>query len=127
MAHRIHTPGDLLRIGLFLVGFDLARQQAVDSNTNVRRFKSHFGSSPVVCAVLWEDLITTDIQEARVVPAPGALDKFLMCLYFLKTYATEEKLSAFSKLNEKTARKWIWFFASKIQALKTKKVRKQAV
>ena len=95
----------------------------MEPDTNVRRFKSHFGSSPVVCAAIWDDLISTYILEARVVPVPGALDKFFLCMFFLKTNATEEKLSAFSKLCEKSARKWVWFYASKLQALKAAKVR----
>ena len=72
-------------------------------------------------------IVGSDIQEALIAPVPGSLDKFLMCLYFLKTYATEEKLSAFSKLSEKGARKWGWYFASKLQALKARKVRNQRV
>lgn len=121
MAHRIITSEDFLRIGLVLSGFGITRQLTVEPGTNVRRFKSHYGPSPVVCAAIWADLLAAD-KEACIVPVPGALDKFFLCLNFLKTYATEEKLSGFSKLHEKTARKWTWFFVSKLQALKAKKV-----
>ena len=122
--HRIQTPDDFLRVGLALAGFDVYRQQRAGPETNLLRFHSHYGSSPLVCAIIWADMLASDdIQEALIVPVPGTLDKFFLCLYFLKTYATEEKLSAFSKLCEKTTRKWVWYFASKFQALKSKKVR----
>lgn len=107
---RVLNADDFLRIGLALAGFDVARQQRVGPETNCRRYQSHYGSSPLVCAVMWADLIATDIEEARVVPVPGTLEKFFLCLYFLQTYATEEKLSGFSNLCETTTRKWVWYF-----------------
>jgi hypothetical protein len=67
------------------------------------------------------------VQEARILPFPGALDYFFLSLFFLKTYATEEKLAAFSRSCEKVARKWVWFFVSKLQALKAKKVKRMII
>lgn len=108
-------------MGLKRAGFDAVQQQRVKRETNVRRFKSHFGSSPLVYAAIWEDLATTDIPEARI-SARADLDKFFLGLYFLKEYPTEEKLAGSFDTCEKTARKWAWYFATKIQALKMKKV-----
>jgi hypothetical protein len=121
--NRIFEVDEMLRIGLDWAGFDVSRQSTVNLDTNVRRFQSNFGSSPLVCSALWKDLVTTDIPEARIHPKTSAtLDKYLLALYFLKGYPTEEKLAAHSKMCEKVARKWAWLFACKIQALKTKKV-----
>jgi K+-sensing histidine kinase KdpD len=47
---------DVLAKGLKLVGFDELRQSRVTKETNVKRFKDHYGSIPRVYARLWEDL-----------------------------------------------------------------------
>ncbi|KAI2500860.1 hypothetical protein MHU86_13580 [Fragilaria crotonensis] len=120
--HRAPTVDDMLRIGLDLAGFHSSRQQQVQRGTNIRRFQSHYGSSPLVCTAIWEDLLTTDIREACVAPMPGVIDKFFLSLYFVKVYASEEKLAGWSKLCENAARKWVWFFLVKIQALKETKI-----
>ena len=125
MTNRVLN-ADFLRIGLTLVGFEGFRQQSVQRHTSVCRFKSHYGASPEICAVIWKDLISTDIEEARVALASGALEKFFLCMYFLKTNATDEKLSFFSRVCEKPARKLVWMFATKLQALKAKKVRNKS-
>lgn len=117
----IFTVDQVMRIGLDWAGFDACRRERVIRATNIKRFQSHFGCSPLVCAVIWEDLLTTEIQEARINPAT-TLDKMFLALYLLNVYTTEEKLAGCSKLCETTARKWAWFIASRIQALKAKKI-----
>jgi hypothetical protein len=108
--HRVLTLDDMLRIGLDLAGFHISRQEQVQRGTNIRRFQSYYGSSPLVCTTIWEDLLTTDIPEARIAPMPGAIDKFFLSLNFLKGYASEEKLAGSSNMCEKGARKWFCFF-----------------
>ena len=121
--NRVFASDEVLQIGLDWAGFDVSRQCTVHRDTNVRRFHSNFGSSPLVCSAVWKDLVTTDIPEARINPGTSAtFDKFLLALFFLKCYPTEEILAAHSKMCEKVSRKWVWIFACKIQALKTKKV-----
>jgi hypothetical protein len=116
------TVDQVLKIGLDWAGFDACRRGRVSRDTNIKRFKSHFGSSPLVCTVIWDDLLTTEIPDARI-GRTTCIDRFFLTLYFLKAYPTEEKLAGISKLGEKTARRWIWFIASKIQALKAVQVR----
>jgi hypothetical protein len=116
-----YTPDEMLRMGLEVVGFNDLRRQKVNRATSVTRFKSYYGSTPPVCAVIWEDLVTAEIPEARIEPGT-APSKFFLGMYFLKDYRTEEKLAGGFKTCEKTARKWAWYFAHKIQALKAKKV-----
>ena len=84
--NRIFEVDEMLRIGLDWAGFDASRQRTVNRDANVRRFQScYFGSSPLVCSAIWKDLVTSDIQEARIHPGTSAtLDKFLLTLYFLK-------------------------------------------
>lgn len=118
----LHTADDFLRIGLDWAGFNAFRQENVNEATNIQRFKSHFGSSPIVYANVWEDLLTTEVDEARINPR-SKVENFFLSLYFLNVYPTEEKLAGLSKTCEMSARKWAWFFARKVQALKVKKVR----
>ena len=53
--------------GLVWAGYDRSRQESVKESTNIGRFKSKYGSTPLVCAQIWEDLQTTEIPEAVTV------------------------------------------------------------
>jgi hypothetical protein len=117
----LYTPDEMLEMGLLQAGFDANRQGRVKMETNVRRFTSHYGSSPLVCAAIWEDLLTTTIPDARISQRMDPAN-FFLGMYYLKEYPTEEKLAGSFKTCEKTTRKWAWYFASKLQALKEMKV-----
>jgi hypothetical protein len=122
----ILTPDEILQKGLHLVGFDDRRQQNVSRKTNLSRFKVHFGSLPVVYAQIWEDLQTTDVPEARIDTKKDLnVDNFLAAVNFLKSYRTEVERSGTFGVCDTTARKWAWFYATKIQALKKQKVNEQ--
>jgi hypothetical protein len=118
---RIVTADEIMRQGLELAGFDHRRINSSGRVGNYRRFKAWYGSSPIVYAQIWEDLLTTEIAEARIRPKDD-LDHFLLALYFLRTYPTEANRSGIFKMCEKTVRKWTWYFAGKIAALKGQKV-----
>ena len=107
--------------GLKIAGFDLHRIGKVGDKLNQRRFRSWYGSNPNVCARIWEDLLTTEIAEAHI-PLEADFDHFLMSLYFLKVYPTEEHRSGIFKICEKSASSWTWYFVRKIAALKAQKV-----
>ena len=62
----IRTSLEMMARGLELVGFDERRQQSVRYDENLERFKSYYGSKPIVYAHIWEDLQTSDIAEARI-------------------------------------------------------------
>ena len=120
----IVTADELLRRGLVLVGFSGARIGNVSRSTNLSRFRSHFGSNPIVYSEIWEDLQTSPFPEARIITDAVFvyLDSFLLAVFFMKCYPTEAQLAATFKVCEKTARKCCWFFAKKVQALKAAKV-----
>ena len=74
-------------------------------------------------AQIWEDLQTTACPEACIDTEKSDADYFLMAIHFLKwCYPTEQQQTGTFKLCEKTARKYAWYFASKVQALKGQKV-----
>jgi hypothetical protein len=117
----IVTPDEMMHKGLKLGGFNERQIKNAGLALKYTRFKSWFGSHPVVYAQIWEDLLTTEIVEARILPKHD-VDYFLMALYFLKTYPNEELRSGMLKLGEKTVRKWTWYFVEKMSALKALKV-----
>ncbi len=93
----ILTTDEILRKGLLLVGFDVRRQQNVKRETNIGRFKTHYGSHPVVLAQIWEDLQTTENPEARISEKASA-DLFLQGMHFLKCYPKETERSGTFKI-----------------------------
>jgi hypothetical protein len=89
----ILTADQIMRLGLLQVGFSEARQESASRKTNIERFTAFYGSSPLVCAQIWEDLLTTDLEEARIdtEEARGSgvcFTHFLMTMYFFKIYPT---------------------------------------
>jgi hypothetical protein len=64
----IVSPDDMMHQGLELGGFSERQIQNAGLALKYSRFKRHFGSHPVVCAQIWEDLLTTEIVEARILP-----------------------------------------------------------
>jgi hypothetical protein len=123
VATVVLTADEILSKGLELQGFErTTRQSKASHELNESRFKSFYGSKPIVYAQLWEDLQTTAIPEARIDARTTTIDHFFMSLYFLKCYPKESKLAGDFKIGEKTARKWSWDFIKKIRALKGEKV-----
>jgi hypothetical protein len=89
----IFTADEILARGLSLVGYNRSRQENVSRDTNLKRFRSHYGSNPIVYAQIWEDLQTTEMEEAKISGAAAntGLDYFLMSIHFLKCYPTTEQ------------------------------------
>ena len=116
------TADEMLQKGLQLGGYDLFRQEKVQRSKNLAHFRALYGSNPVVYAQILEDLQTTQIEEARVDAEMVCVDSFLMAMHFLMHYPTEDQLSGLFKICERTAQKWSWFYAKKVQALKEEKV-----
>lgn len=117
----IYTPDEIMKLGLQMVGRDHHMQQRVQRSSNVRDFQDSFGSSPLVCALIWEDLNATEVASAQLLRHLSP-DKFLMAMFFLKRYPVGKMLAGRFKVCAKTASKWAWYFATKIQALKEKKI-----
>ncbi len=115
------TAEEMLWKGLELAGFD-RRYTTANHKQLLVRFKAFYGSEPIVYAQIWEDLLKTNVADARVPTNIADVDAFLLAIHFLKVYPTENNQAALFRICEKTARKWAWYYARKIQALKAKKV-----
>mgnify|MGYP005846334489 CR=1 FL=1 len=125
MVLNIYTEGEVSFHGLQKVGYDQAKQAKVKEPTRLRRFKKHFGASPKVVGLVWEELQTTDNALAKLAPDENTqkhFDLFLMCFFYLKTYPIEETLASRFQIHEQTARKWIRHFVNKIAELHNEKV-----
>jgi hypothetical protein len=116
------TEDQMLIQGLRLVGFSTRQVQNVSLTQNLRRFKSHYGSHPIVYSQIWVDLQTTPCVDALIDSKIIKLPMFLMTFNFLKCYPTESQLAASFCVCERSVRKWCRFYARKVQALKAQKV-----
>ena len=85
VAIGILTVAEVLRRGLDLLRIPYRRD--VNQSTTVAEFRSLYGSSPSVIATVWADLITTEIDDARL-DAADMTDKgfrsFMIAHYFCK-------------------------------------------
>jgi hypothetical protein len=93
----ILTAEDILRKGLELGGFDRDRQKNVRRAQNLERFKSLYGSNPVVYAAIFEDLQMTQLPDARVDPQTLCVESFLMAFHFINVTPPKINSLAFSK------------------------------
>jgi hypothetical protein len=118
----VYSCDEILERGLLAVGIVDPSTACRDSNLD--SFHSHYGSNPIVYAQIWEDLQTTEIEEAKISGAVAntGLDYFLMEIHFLKCYPTEQQQVSRFRVSDRTVREWTWFFLKKVQALKSEKV-----
>ena len=80
-------------------------------------FKATFGTSPFICAMLW-NMIKPSVDMPRGV-APTHL---LMALMFLKLYCSESVHATISGVDHQTFRKWSWLFVDEIARLEAEVV-----
>lgn len=70
-------------------------------STKIRRFKSHFGVTPFVCAIIWDKIFGEAPNDYK--------PKYLLWgLNFLKHYSNEHTRHSLLRADEKTIRKWTW-------------------
>ena len=73
---------------------------------NDRRFRAAFGCCSRVCSLAW--LLVVDGWRNR--PKEATKMRFLWSLSLLKSYDTESNMASNCGVDEKTFRKWAWFF-----------------
>jgi len=118
----ILTPDAFLLLGLEMAGFDEQRRARRSMHSLIDSFTKWYGSNHIVVAKIWEDLLTTDNPQARIDKSMVNVEGFLISLHFLRKYPTEDDQEGIFGVCKKTARKWSWYYAGKIQALKTEKI-----
>jgi len=112
------SAANFLRLGLEAKGFGPSRQGSL--KVKLRRFHSAYGLAPQTLSVMFHDLQTTQVAEARI-DDPDYKD-FLLAVFWMKTYMVEEDLAGFFDVSEKTARTHIWKYVTEIRALKAEMI-----
>jgi hypothetical protein len=84
----------LVGLELFYKPDRIARVESL--STNIDRFNTKFGVQPVTACMLYEDdLQKTNVDDARIdEPDKTTLKFFLISLYFLRKYPTEDILES---------------------------------
>ncbi|KAG7361876.1 hypothetical protein IV203_036977 [Nitzschia inconspicua] len=77
---------------------------------------AHYGTEPIVVAVMWEMLIDDGWTKKKRGCKPKHL---LFALKFKKSYDAEMITALALGVDEKTYRKWVWFMIEGIAQLKT--------
>ena len=109
--------------GLYLMDYDVARQNRVKKSTNVRRFRDHYGAAPVVYSKIFLDLQQQNIGQHKVENAMlSHLDGFLLAVFYMYTYPTEARLASRVKRSARSSVDTVWSWIEKIMALKIVKV-----
>ena len=120
----ILTAEEILRLGLRLLRYTNKQIDRYKKESANDKFRNHFGGNPHVIAQIWEDLQTTDIEEARldIDPKYRSCNNFLMALHFLKRYDTEPERESRWQTSDRYLRDTGWYFVKKVQALKANKI-----
>lgn len=87
------------------------RRTFLDESESLR-FRATFGTTPNVCARVWQLLDPMETMPTGVSPK-----HLLMALMFLKLYCSETVHGLFAGVNRKTFRKWSWLFVEAIASL----------
>ena len=94
------------------------RNKGGAKETDHRRFKVTFGTTPTICTIIWDLLLTTDNM-----PQKGRPEHLLWALLFLHLYCAESVHATLTGHDEKTFRKWSWTFVRAISYLQADVVR----
>ena len=114
------SPEEMMRIGLRLRGYTVKRLKNAKGKANVFRFKHHFGVSPVTAVWIYTDLQTTTIADAKIKGGDLDLKYFLMGLFYLRKYPSEEDLSADFDYSKFWVRNKVWEKIKNMRALQYK-------
>jgi hypothetical protein len=99
-----------LNIGAFMIR---PRQSVYEPSRQLdARFNSIFGVNPFLCARVWRLMLQRHPLRRGAKPI-----HLLWVLMFLKSYETEASLSMKAQVDEKTLRKWVWYFVQQIADL----------
>ena len=105
---------EFLEVGMEM----MQRRSGGSAQTSERRFRSHFGVSPKVCAHVWENLL-----DIAILPTGAEQKHFLWGLMLMMLYVTESvNASMAGGVDESTFRQWAWLFVYEISFLESKVV-----
>jgi len=94
-----------------------ASKSKLGAKSQLDRFRSMFGISPVSVKRLFDDIVEGDVLQSP------CMKRLLSALMWLKTYLTETQMSYISGHDMKTLRQYNWKYVNAIADLKVLKVR----
>ena len=107
------SPDAWIHLGVDFMGSSYRRS---NKQRIIRRFKSYYGTKPVICCIVWEMLENTG-WTSRLTKTANPIH-LLWTLRLLKSYNTESELAAEAGgKDEKTFRKWAWLYINGIATL----------
>mmetsp|Transcript_13384 Transcript_13384/g.25123 ORF Transcript_13384/g.25123 Transcript_13384/m.25123 type:complete len:294 (+) Transcript_13384:69-950(+) len=111
-------PSTFFLRGMVYAGNNEKMENIQFNATNYSRFRSHYGTSPGVCAICWN-------QIANTLPQHMVYSHLLWALMFLKVYATESVLASKCGVDEKTYRDKVWTIVKCIASIKRRVIKLQ--
>ena len=97
------------------LGFDIRHRKKPRSvNTTKRVFKSLYGTHPEIICSVWNQLILNHLIENS---DKNKLERLFLVFDFLKNYSVEHRCAVDFGIDEKTYRKWVWFYLEKMSQL----------
>lgn len=122
---RFFSVAEVLHFGLGFLGITFNRNATRE--TQLRKFNEQYGKSPTVLSDVWSDLVTTDIEAAKLDLSEQneiGLRSFLIAVYFMYQYPRSmASLGSAFKLHKSTVGgEKLWGWVEKIAALITLKV-----
>ena len=97
------TKVSFLLIGLLMMGMSWDDIDGMGKNQQQQEFSTHYGPTPAICVLLWEDLAAIETKPSKMLPM-----HLLWGLHFLHRYPTEEELATRLKQGVRTIRRWLW-------------------
>lgn len=124
----IKTPSDVLTLGLGFVGIPRCEQQRKTHKQLLALFHDHYGCLPVDLSLMWSDLQTTNVENAKLKPEekmPKAFKMFMAANFLL--WAHPKNASIFASRFKICKRyiqsnKHLWKWVFKMSALLEDKV-----
>jgi len=92
-----------MRIDFYKLGMEIINDTSRIPEDDMRKFKAHFGVSPIVLSQCWKLLLPEIVADYKAQPK-----HLLWACMFMKLYPTESVLSSRLNCTEKSLRKWIW-------------------
>jgi hypothetical protein len=109
------SPGEFGQLGAPIIGYS-GRQ--IGTSKFLRRFKTTFGLSPRIVSATWSLIVSHGMLD-HLGPRSLKPCHLLWTLLHLKGYATEADNAGRLRCDEKTYRKWVWFYITCLANLDT--------
>jgi len=129
VAQLIVTAEEVLRRGLEMVGFTSKQIDGVRRKKNLSRFRTHYTNNPLVYAILFHKLQTTDNEKANIlhffakVGERKVFDYFFCAIHLLACYPKEEEAEGIFHISNVTWSNWSWDIVECILHLKPEIIR----